>query len=84
MNVSEIIELIKTKFDAEAIDGLHPCVVIDAKVIVDVCKFLKTNELLKFDFLRCISSVDWPEKQKIELSYDLVSIERTAHSQRLA
>ena len=54
--------------------GLHPHVQILPEGLSDLCLFLKDEPDLHFDLLRCISAVDWPQKNIIELSYDLMSI----------
>lgn len=81
MNTSEILVLLNENSHlasavVESTDqGKHPHVVVKPEAIVDVCKYLKEHELLKLTLLRCISAIDWPEKEMIELSYDLLSIE---------
>ena len=55
-------------------DGWHPHVRIRPEGVTTVCRFLRDEPNLRFDLLRCISTVDWPEKNHIELSYDLMSI----------
>ena len=77
MTPSEIIELLKHR-DAESVvsavaDGPYPHVVVKADRLVAVAVFLKTEPRLRFDLLRCITAIDWPAKNGVELAYDLIS-----------
>lgn len=83
MTPSEITELLK-QHDAESVvsvvaDGPYPHVVLKAGRLVEAAGFLKTEPRLRFDLLRCISAIDWPTKNCIELAYDLISTSR-AHA----
>jgi NADH-quinone oxidoreductase subunit C len=79
MNATDIATLVSKQFGSAVLeqqpDGSHAHLVVTPDAIVEVCNFLRNNELLKFELLRCITAIDWPEKQRIELSYDLLSIE---------
>ncbi len=74
----EIIRLLQPRFSdlllASAPGGLHPHVQTRPERLTDLCRFLKDEPGLRFDLLRCISTVDWDRKNVIEISYDLVSI----------
>ncbi len=77
MTPAEIIEILK-QHDADSIvsavaDGLHPHVVVKAPRLAAVAAFLKMDQRLWLDLLRCISAIDWPAKNTVELSYDLIS-----------
>jgi NADH-quinone oxidoreductase subunit C len=77
MTPIEIIELVK-QHDAGAVvsaivDGLYPHVVLKPERLVSVATFLKTDPRLRFDLLRCISAVDWPARNAVEVAYDLIS-----------
>ena len=77
MTPSEIIELLK-QHETESVvsavaDGPYPHVVLKAERLVEVAGFLKTDPRLRLDLLRCISAIDWPAKNNIELAYDLIS-----------
>lgn len=41
--------------------------------LVEVCQFLKTNPDLDFNFLRCLSAVDWLKEGEFEVVYHLFS-----------
>jgi len=79
MNPSEIIDRLKQRFEDRIVetvsDGLHPYVRLRREAVTSLCNFLKTDPDLQFDLLRCITTVDWPEKNSIELSYDIMSIQ---------
>ena len=74
----EIIRLIQSRFSDILLEstagGLHPHVQIRPEGLISVCRFLKDEPSLRFDLLRCISTVDWPQNNVIELSYDLMSL----------
>ena len=77
MTPSEIIELLK-QHDAGASSRRSPTGRIRTswsrrKALTTVAAFLKTEPRLRFDLLRCISAIDWPAKNSIELAYDLIS-----------
>jgi NADH-quinone oxidoreductase subunit C len=77
MTPTEIIAVLKQhetdSLVAAVADGLHPHVVIPAARLTAVAAFLQMDPRLRFDLLRCISAVDWPAKNVVELSYDLLS-----------
>jgi NADH-quinone oxidoreductase subunit C len=74
----EITRLLQLRFSGMILEstdgGLHPHVHIKPEGLLPVCRFLKDGPTLRFDLLRCISTVDWPQKNGIEISYDLMSI----------
>jgi NADH-quinone oxidoreductase subunit C len=78
MTITEIISKIKSLVGdsvlSEVSDGLHPHICIKPEKLLDAAKLLKNDSSLRFDQLRCITGVDWPEKNSIEVAYDLVSI----------
>ncbi len=47
--------------------------VVKGERIVEVCRFLKAEAGLEFDFLEDLTAVDWPKKNVIEVVYHLVS-----------
>ena len=77
MTPSEIIELLKVHDAAGAVsavaDGPYPHGVVKADKLVELAGFLKTEPQLRFDLLRCISAIDWPAQNNIEVAYDLIS-----------
>jgi len=79
MDAEGIIDLLRSRFGEGIIsseaEGLHPHVVVSAGSLVGVCKFLRDDESLRFDLLRCVTAIDWPDRATISVVYDLVSIE---------
>lgn len=65
MTGAEIIGVLQQKFGDRVKDpkpeALDPCVTVDASAIVDVCRFLRDEPKLRFEFLNCISGVDYFE-----------------------
>lgn len=52
-------------------------VTVAAERILDVCKFLKEEPDLAFDFLSFVGGVDWhPKKPRFEIVYQLYSLKR--------
>jgi NADH-quinone oxidoreductase subunit C len=74
---AQVIETMTRQFgDAvvtSAPEGLHPHIQVKPEMVAQIGKFLKNDPELAFDLLRCISAIDWPAKNIIELSYDLIS-----------
>ena len=77
MTTSEIHERLKARFGddvgplSEA--KMDPFCVVKRERIVEICRFLKSEPGLEFDFLEDETAVDWPKKNVIELVYHLVS-----------
>jgi NADH-quinone oxidoreductase subunit C len=77
MTPAEIIELLQ-RHAADGIvsavaDGPYPHVVVLPERLLAVATFLKTEPRLRFDLLRCISAIDRPAQNGIEVAYDLLS-----------
>jgi len=81
MTTKEILDNLNRQFPdaivSSVAEGLHPHVQVKPERLTAVCGYLKAQPGLKFDLLRCITAVDWPAKNAIELSYDLISVETT-------
>jgi NADH-quinone oxidoreductase subunit C len=62
---SEIIDVLEKQFGgkikSKKPDALDPFVVVEAVDLVEVCRFLRDDPRLKFEFLNCISGVDYLE-----------------------
>jgi NADH-quinone oxidoreductase subunit C len=75
MEASVIVERLKQRFDdaigAFTIENPDPFVVIDRKVLVEICCFLKQDPSLELDFLPSIAAVDL--KEKVQVVYHLWS-----------
>ncbi|MCO4291594.1 NADH-quinone oxidoreductase subunit C [Solitalea sp. MAHUQ-68] len=80
MDFTEIKRLLIEKFGEDVIvneqtEGLQPSLTIRPELIADVCLELRDNEKTYFDFLSCLSGVDYGvEQQKMGVVYHLASI----------
>ena len=80
MNFEEIKNKIKSKFgeaviSAEQTDQLQASLTIALSSIKDVCLFLRDEPELYFDYLNCLSGVDYStEKSELSVVYHLSSI----------
>src|SRR3954468_7673052 len=77
MNVEEIQKRLAAKF-GERIGALSPAnkdafLPVQAADIVEICKYAKEDEALRFDCLMNLSAIDWPKKNQIEVVYHLWS-----------
>lgn len=52
--------------------GLEVCV--DGEHLLELCRVLRDEPSLSFDYLRCISAVDWIDDGRIEVVYHLYSM----------
>ena len=77
MTPEEIAAALKEKFGekiAEAnFETAHPHVVVDEDAWREVALFLRDDERMRFDMLRCISSVDMIDDKQLVAVYDLIS-----------
>jgi NADH-quinone oxidoreductase subunit C len=88
MTTPEIVAILEEKFGprikAKKLDAIDPFAVVEPADLVEVCRFLRDDPRLQFDFLNCISVVDYfePDKAKaakagfephLELLYHLSS-----------
>lgn len=75
---SDIIKAIGNKFDGAVLEsrteGKMPYIVVDSSRLVEVCRFLKEDERLAFDFLSAIAGSD--KGEELELVYFLYSYPR--------
>lgn len=80
LSYKEIQDLIVNEFGADAVEEaklenvLQPSITIRADKIADVCKFLRDNPKTYFDYLSCLSGVDYNKEDKIGVAYHLASI----------
>ncbi|HLJ95722.1 MAG TPA: NADH-quinone oxidoreductase subunit C [Gemmataceae bacterium] len=65
MTASEIIAILEQQFGprikAKKLDTLDPFVVVEPADLFEVCRFLRGDSRLRFEFLNCISGVDYFE-----------------------
>ena len=80
MSLDEIKAILTAKFGddviiGEEIGGIQPALLIDADRIADVCLELRDNPKTYFDFLSCLSGVDYGvETNRFGVVYHLASI----------
>jgi len=77
--VSEQITALLTATFGEAVrswtmDSGHPSIVVAADRWPQIARFMREDERLACNMLRCISGVDWLEAGEIEVIYDLISM----------
>jgi len=74
---AQIHQIVKEKFAdsvlEEAADAVDPFIVVKPGVIEDLAYFCRDDTRLEFDLLSCISGVDYPERNVIEVIYCLDS-----------
>ncbi len=77
MDAREIAERLQAKFGGDSVTVTAPAVgdaavVVKTALLLDVCRFLKSEPELGFDYLRCVSGVDL--KDRMESVYHLYSM----------
>lgn len=65
MTATEIIAALEQQFGAKIkakkADAIDPYVVVEPGDLLEMCRFLRDDSRLRFEFLNCISSVDYLE-----------------------
>lgn len=78
MAPEQIAALLKSTFrDAvpdAAMDSHHPAIVVAATQWREIARFLRDDPRLRLNLLRCISGVDRPADDVIEVIYDLLAM----------
>jgi NADH-quinone oxidoreductase subunit C len=78
MTTVEIHERLKARFGDDvgplSESKIDQHCVVKGERIVEICRFLKAEPALAFDFLEDLTAVDWPKKNVIEVVYHLVSM----------
>ena len=74
----EVFAIVKEKFSGAILEEPtevrgDPFLVIKPEQLVELATFCRDDERLHFDLLSCISGVDYPERQQIEVVYCLDS-----------
>jgi NADH-quinone oxidoreductase subunit C len=87
MTPEQIAEILKGRF-GDKIAGanfqtVHPHIWVAAEAWHDAALFLRNDNRLRFDFLRCISAVDMLEAKELVAVYDLISTEGSPASREL-
>lgn len=79
MTFENIKEILDGRFPQAIIGGdfeaKQPYLLIATTQLAELCQFLKTDEALYFDYLSCLSGVDYGEKEgKLGVVYHLYSL----------
>ena len=78
MTTVEIHERLKARFGDDVGPLSEPKIdqhcVVKRERIAEICRFLKTEPGLDFDFLEDLTAVDWPKRNVIEVVYHLLSV----------
>ncbi len=79
MNAAEIIERAKTIQGDKIADSatekvIDPYIELTPEHLVEVMTFLRDDDELDMDLLSCLTAVDYPKDNKIELIYNVESI----------
>ena len=82
MTFEAIANLLNEKFPDAGIEarleGRHPHIIVKPEHWLRVAEFLKNDPQLKFDWLRCITGVDYIEDKQLAAVYDFHSTQRPA------
>ena len=78
MSFEEISGLIKVEFDKAEVNAEQEWIKVGGTDWLDVSKFLKDSEKLKFNFLSCITSVDGGD-EGFYAAYNLTSLKFKHH-----
>jgi NADH-quinone oxidoreductase subunit C len=83
MIASEIAKRIASRFAVDAVyaDDKHPRVHISVDRWTPLAKFLRFDPVLKFDWLACLTGLDYPASDQVAVTYDLSSFD---HRHRFA
>jgi NADH-quinone oxidoreductase subunit C len=78
MSPEEICNILTGKFaeavTAAVLEGSHPHAVVAAERWPEVARFLRDEPRLRFNMLRCISSLDLLAENKFAAIYDLLAV----------
>ncbi len=88
MSVRQSIEILKEKFGAKILEAVpeptpatkdsagvkDPYVRVAREDLVEIATFCRDDPRLRYDMLSCLSAVDYPKENKIQLVYHLDSI----------
>ena len=77
MDAKEIYAVLEKQFPGNVgnfkADVTEPYLSVDAAAIVEVCRFLRDTEELRFEVLSDLTALDWPKEEKIQVVYHLFS-----------
>ena len=77
MEAKDVFAQLEKQFSGQVSDFKgevkEPYLTVAAPAIVDVCRYLRDGEALKFEVLSDQTALDWPKEEKIQLVYHLFS-----------
>ena len=80
MQTRAIVQKIQSQFPTQILaalpDDLHPRIHVEASAWRTIAEFLRHDAELSFDWLACLSGVDYAADAKLCVVYDLFSFER--------
>jgi len=78
LKAEEIQKRLEAKFSGKVLDAklevVDPFLVVDKDAIVEISTYLRDEPELAFDTLHCLSAVDYPKDDRIEIVYHLTSL----------
>ena len=84
MNAQQIFQRLEQQFPGKVRDfkgdAIDPSLLVEAPNIVEVCRFLRDEEDLRFQVLSDLTVVDWPKEEKLQVVYHLYSYD---HKQQI-
>ena len=76
---TEIREKLEGRFPGKVkkavLEAINPFLVVETSAIAEIGTWLRDEPELVFDMLHCLSGVDYPEEEKLEVVYHLYSLE---------
>lgn len=80
MNFLDICQRLEREFPEAIVErneeNVDPYIVVQPETLVSIMRYLKEDSELRFDYLACISGVDYPEEGVIEVVYHVFSYEK--------
>lgn len=78
LEAKDIQKCLEEKFPGKIaqaeLEVIDPFLVVDKAAIADMSAFLRDDPELAFDMLHCLSAVDYPKEDRIEIVYHLTSM----------
>ncbi len=76
MSPAEIAERVRSRFSDVAVARGEVTVIVAREELLETLTFLRADELLRLDFLSCVTATDWPGKDpRFWVDYELKSVE---------
>ncbi|HEX9723634.1 MAG TPA: NADH-quinone oxidoreductase subunit C [Vicinamibacteria bacterium] len=78
MSPADILKKLEERFPGKIkgseLEVVDPFVVVEGSAIADIGAWLRDERDLAFDTLHCLSAVDYPKEEKMEVVYHLASL----------